>query len=165
MLLAFHGATTMPQTLETDVAVTAAAGFRALEVWAAKVDRYLADHSLKDLQALFAAAGVLPLTINSIEFIAFRPADEYAAIRARCQELSRIAQAIGCSTVVVVPSPLPDRSLAWADIVAEYVRVLRDLGEYRYLIYGLVIIAIVRLKPCDAKGHSRKHSLHKIQCL
>jgi branched-chain amino acid transport system permease protein len=25
--------------------------------------------------------------------------------------------------------------------------VLRDLGEYRYLIYGLVIIAIVRLKP------------------
>ncbi len=28
-----------------------------------------------------------------------------------------------------MPSPLPDRSLAWADIVAEYVRVLRDLGE------------------------------------
>lgn len=25
--------------------------------------------------------------------------------------------------------------------------VLRDLGEYRYLIYGLVIIAVVRLKP------------------
>ena len=25
--------------------------------------------------------------------------------------------------------------------------VLRDLGEYRYLIYGLVVIAVVRLKP------------------
>lgn len=128
MLLAFHGATTMPCDLETDVAVTAAAGFRALEVWAAKVDRYLADHALADLNALFVNAAVLPLTINSIEFIAFRPADEYAAIRARCQELSRIAQAIGCPTVVVAPSPTPDRNLPWAEVKAEYVRVLRDLG-------------------------------------
>jgi 2-keto-myo-inositol isomerase len=129
MLLAFHGATTMPQDLETDVAVTAAAGFRALEVWAAKIDRYLADHSLAELNALFVNAGVMPLTINSIEFIAFRPADEYAAIRARCRDLSRIAQAIGCPTVVVVPSPTPDRDLPWAEVVAEYVRVLRDLGD------------------------------------
>ena len=129
MLLAFHGATTMPQDLETDVAVTAAAGFRALEVWAAKIDRYLADHSLAELNALFVNAGVMPLTINSIEFIAFRPADEYAAIRARCRDLSRIAQAIGCPTVVVVPSPTPDQDLPWAEVVAEYVRVLRDLGD------------------------------------
>ena len=129
MLLAFHGATTMPQDLETDVAVTAAAGFRALEVWAANIDRYLADHSLAELNALFVNAGVMPLTINSIEFIAFRPADEYAAIRARCRDLSRIAQAIGCPTVVVVPSPTPDRDLPWAEVVAEYVRVLRDLGD------------------------------------
>lgn len=129
MLLAFHGATTMPCDLETDVAVTAAAGFGALEVWAAKMDRYLADHSLADLNALFVNAGVAPLTINSIEFIAFRPLDEYAAIQARCHELCRIAQAIGCPTVVVVPSPTPDRALPWAAVVAEYVRVLRDLGE------------------------------------
>jgi len=129
MLLAFHGATTMPQDLATDVAVTAGAGFRALEVWAAKVDRYLADHSLADLNALFVNAGVAPLTINSIEFIAFRPAEEYAAIRARCRELNRIAQGIGCPTVVVVPSPLPDRNLPWSAVVAEYVRVLRDLAD------------------------------------
>jgi 2-keto-myo-inositol isomerase len=129
MLLAFHGATTMPQDLETDVAVTAATGFGALEVWAAKIDRYLAAHSVADLNALFVNAGVMPLTINSIEFIAFRSAEEHAAIRARCRELSWISQAIGCPTVVVVPSPTPDRSLPWAEVVAEYVRVLRDLGE------------------------------------
>ena len=55
MQLAFHGATTMPCDLETDVAVTAAAGFGALEVWAAKMDRYLADHSLADLNTLFVS--------------------------------------------------------------------------------------------------------------
>jgi 2-keto-myo-inositol isomerase len=129
MLLGFHGATTMPCDLETDIAITTAAGFKALEVWAAKVDRYLAAHSLAELQALFANAGIAPLTINSIEFIAFRPPDEYAAIRTRCRELSRLAQAIRCPTVVVVPSPTPNRNLPWADAVAEYVRVLRDLGE------------------------------------
>jgi 2-keto-myo-inositol isomerase len=128
MLLGFHGATTMTSDLETDVAVSAYAGFRALEVWAAKVDRSLANHSLADLKALFEGKGVAPLTINSIEFIAFRGA-EYAGIQARCRELGKIAQAIGCPTVVVVPSPTPDREMPWGQIVDEYIRVLRDLSD------------------------------------
>lgn len=35
--------------------------------------------------------------------------------------------------------------------------VLRDLGEYRYLIYGLVIIAVVRLKPDGLSPKSIRH--------
>jgi 2-keto-myo-inositol isomerase len=128
MKLAFHGATTMTSDIETDIAVTAGAGFKALEIWAAKLDRYLAVHSLADLAALFAKYNVAPLALNSIEFIAFR-GGEYAQIQARLHELGRIAQAIGCPTVVVVPSPLPDHNLAWPDIVTEYVTVLRDLSD------------------------------------
>jgi 2-keto-myo-inositol isomerase len=128
MKLAFHGATTMTSDLETDVAITAQAGFKALEVWAAKIDRYLAAHSLADLKALFVNHAVMPLTINSIEFIAFR-GSEYTLVQARLHELGKIAQAIGCPTVVVVPSPLPARDLAWADLLAEYVKVLRDLSN------------------------------------
>jgi 2-keto-myo-inositol isomerase len=128
MILAFHGATTMTSDLETDVAITAGAGFKALELWAAKMDRYLATHSLADLRALFRNHGILPLAINSIEFIAFR-GNEYAQIQERLHELGRIAQAIGCPTVVVVPSPLPDRDLAWTDVTAEYVNVLQNLSD------------------------------------
>jgi len=128
MKLAFHGATTMTSNLETDVAVTAHAGFKALEVWAAKMDRYLAAHSQADLNALFIDHGVEPLTLNSIEFIAFR-GSEYAQVQARLHELGRIAQAINCRTVVVVPSPLPDRNISWEDVVTEYVKVLRDLSN------------------------------------
>jgi 2-keto-myo-inositol isomerase len=135
MILAFHGATTMTSDLETDVAVSAKAGFKALEVWAVKMDRYLATHSLADLKTLFADQQVSPLALNSIEFIAFR-GEEYAGIQKRLHELGRIAQAIGCPTVVVVPSPLPDRNMAWADIVAEYVSVLRDLSSIAS-IYGV----------------------------
>ncbi len=35
--------------------------------------------------------------------------------------------------------------------------VLRDLGEYRYLIYGLVIIAVVRLKPDGLSPAAIRH--------
>jgi 2-keto-myo-inositol isomerase len=128
MKLAFHGATTMTSDLDTDIAITANAGFKALEVWAAKMDTYLAGHSLADLNALFVNHGVMPLTFNSIEFIAFR-GSEYANIQARLHELGRIAQAIGCPTIIVVPSPSPDRNLAWTNVMTEYVQVLRDLSD------------------------------------
>jgi len=135
MILAFHGATTMTSDLETDVAVTRHAGFKALEVWAAKIDLYLAAHSLIDLKELFENYAIMPLTLNSIEFIAFR-GNEYAKIQARLHEMGKIAQAIGCPTIVVVPSPSPDRNMPWVDTVAEYVKVLRDLSNIARL-YGI----------------------------
>lgn len=129
MKLAFHGATTMTSDLPTDIAAAGEAGYSGLELWAAKTDRYLADHSAADLRALLAQHGVAPMALNSIEFIGFRSPDEYAGIRARCEELSRLAQAISCPMIIVVPSPTPDRNLPWADVVAEYTRVLRDLAD------------------------------------
>jgi 2-keto-myo-inositol isomerase len=128
MKLAFHGATTMTCNLETDIAVTAHAGFKALEVWAAKMDCYLATHSLANLNSLFANHNVLPLTINSIEFVAFR-GNGFAQIEGRLHELGKIAQAIGCPTIVIVPSPLPDRNMPWADVMIEYVKVLHILSD------------------------------------
>jgi 2-keto-myo-inositol isomerase len=82
---------------------------------------------LADLNALFVDHAVMPLTLNSIEFIAFR-GSEYVQIQARLHELCRIAQSIGCPTIVVVPSPSPDRKLSWSAVVTEYVQVLRDLS-------------------------------------
>jgi len=134
MKLGFHGATTMTSDLQTDVAASAHAGFKALELWAAKVDRFLTDHSLADLKALLTHSNVAPLTLNSIEFIAFR-GEEFAQIKARCRQLSEIAQAIGCPIIVVVPSPTPHMEIPWATVVEEHVKALRDLsdiaGEYR----------------------------------
>lgn len=128
MKLAFHSATTMTSDLETDIAITSYAGFKALEIWAKKVDDYLATHSLSDLNALFVKRSLMPLALSSLEFIAFRGSD-YTQIQARLHQLGKIAQAIGCPTVVVVPSPTPGRDLSWAEIVAEYVKVLRDLSD------------------------------------
>jgi 2-keto-myo-inositol isomerase len=135
MILAFHSATTMTSDIQTDIEVSAQAGYKGLEVWAQKIDRFLVDHSLADLDRLFTAHSVIPLALNSIEFIAFR-GREYAQVQARLHELGKVAQAIHCPTVVVVPSPSPSRDLSWTDIVDEYVKVLRDLGGIA-LQYGI----------------------------
>lgn len=128
MKLGFHGATTMTSDLQTDVVVSAHAGFKALELWAAKVDHFLAGHSLAELRALLLDHDVAPLTLNSIEFIAFRGA-EFSQIKARCHQLGQIAQAITCPTIVVVPSPTPSRQIPWTEVVEEHVRALRDLSD------------------------------------
>lgn len=128
MLLGFNGATTMKASLPQDIAAASQAGFKALEIWAAKMDDYLAEHGVMELKALFAAHGVQPASINSIEFITFRPPEEYQQIKARCRELGELAQALGCDKIVVVPSPIPESGATEKEIRAESVRVLRELA-------------------------------------
>ncbi|HSJ53927.1 MAG TPA: sugar phosphate isomerase/epimerase, partial [Anaerolineae bacterium] len=130
MLLGFNGATTMTATLPEDIAAAGSAGFKGLEIWAAKMDAYLAEegNSPESLDGLFKAAGVQPVSINSIEFITFRPPADYGAIRARCRALCELAATLGAEKIVVVPSPSPEGA-TWDEIRAESVRVLRDLSE------------------------------------
>lgn len=128
MILAFHGATTKTSTLETDVRISAQAGYQALEIWADKLEVYLATHSLSDLQDLFENQHVLPLVINSIEFVAFR-GNDFSTVEAQLHKLGKIAQAIGCQTIVIVASPLPDYKVTWEEVKLEYVRVLHALSK------------------------------------
>jgi len=128
MLIAINGATTMKATLPEDIAAASAAGFKALEIWAAKMDAYLETHSVEELKSLCHDAGLCPASINSIESITFRPPEEYEEIKARCRELCEVAQALGCDKIVVVPSPTPEGA-DWDAIKDESVRVLRELSE------------------------------------
>ena len=136
MKLAFHGGTSMKCDLVTDVEVSVRAGFKGLEVWGGKIDDYLHKNSLEKLRKLFVDNNLEPTSISSIEFIAFR-GDEYKQIQDRCRELSIISEYIGCSTLVMVPSPTPQKEengvltldVPWDEVVTEYVTVLRDLGD------------------------------------
>jgi len=128
MLLGFNGATTMKADLPADIAAASSAGFKVLEIWAEKLDNYLKDRGLDQLNALSRQHVVLPASINSIEFITFRPEEEYRAIKSRCQQLCTWARALACDTIVVVPSPTPEGGAHLDEIQAESVRVLRELS-------------------------------------
>lgn len=136
MKLAYHGATSMKSSLEVDIQATQRAGFQALEIWAAKIDDYLESHSVTDMKSLLDEHGVEPVSLSSIEFIGFQ-GNEFSKIKDRCAELCAIAEAIGCPTLALVPSPTPkaesetvlDLFFPWEKVVDEYVSVLRTLGQ------------------------------------
>lgn len=128
MQLAINGATTMKATLPQDIAAASAAGFKGLEIWAAKMDTYLQMASVQELKIMFDWAELRPASINSIEFITFRPPKEYETIQARCRALCALAQTLACDKIVVVPSPTPKGGVGWCEIKAESVRVLRELS-------------------------------------
>ena len=128
MKLALNGATTMKADLRTDVLAAQSAGFDYVEIWAAKLRRFLTTQSVSDLKNLFAQHAVKPLSINSIEHITFRDAAAYAQIRTESEELSAIATAIECPYIVVVPGRLPSRGASSSEVIEESVRVLRELA-------------------------------------
>jgi 2-keto-myo-inositol isomerase len=127
MKLALNGATTMKAALETDVRAAAGAGFEYLEIWAAKLGRFLESRTTAELKELFAEHKVKPYSINSIEHITFREAKAHERLLSECEDLCRIAGELDCPYIVVVPSPLPEGK-AREDVIEESVRVLTELS-------------------------------------
>ena len=129
MKLALNGATTMRADLPTDLEAAKAAGFDYVEIWAAKLRKFLRERSTTELADLFAESGLEPLNINSIEHITFRDAHAYESIKNECEELSSIAAAVGCPCIVVVPGPLPKGGASRESVISESIRVLTELCD------------------------------------
>ena len=128
MKIALNGATTMHADLETDIKAASEAGFELIEIWAAKLREFLKTKTTADLKKLLTENNIEPYSINSIEHITFRTAEDYMQIKAETEELTSIAGEIGCPYVVVVPGKLPENA-SKEEIINESVRVLNELGD------------------------------------
>lgn len=128
MKLALNGATTMKADLETDIRAASHAGFDYLEIWAAKLRRFLESNHIDQLKELFDVHGLKPYSINSIEHITFREMKSHMELLGECEELCRIARAVDCPYIVVVPSPLPEGK-GREDVIEESARVLAELSS------------------------------------
>lgn len=128
MKIALNGATTMHADLATDIKAAGAAGFDLVEIWAAKLRVYLENNTPADLKQLLADNNVGPYSINSIEHVSFRSPEDYADVKAECEELSAIASEIGCPYIVVVPGKMPENTDE-KYIIDGSVKVLNELGD------------------------------------
>lgn len=128
MKIALNGATTMHADLATDIKAAGAAGFDLLEIWAAKLREFLKNNSTDDLKSLLEENNLEPYSINSIEHITFRNAEDYEKIKAETKELSAIAGEINCPYIVVVPGKLPENA-SEEEIIRESVKVLNELAD------------------------------------
>ncbi|MBV9959632.1 MAG: sugar phosphate isomerase/epimerase [Acidobacteria bacterium] len=127
MKLALNGATTMRADLATDIRVASEAGFDCLEIWAAKLRKFLETGTTAELKSMLDERGLEPYSINSIEHITFRDEAGRQQLRAECEELCRIASEINCPYLVVVPSPLPS-DLSREEVTQQSAQVLAELA-------------------------------------
>lgn len=128
MKLALNGATTMKADLETDIRAAERAGFDYLEIWAAKLRRFLEKGTTAQLKEIFDRHELKPYSINSIEHITFRDTEAHEKILSECEELCCIAHAIDCPYIVVVPGLLPEGK-SRSDVIEESVEVLNELSS------------------------------------
>ncbi len=128
MELGLNGATTLKADLATDIAVAGKAGFDCVEIWAAKLMGYLERGGLPALKRDLRRAGVRPITLNSVEHVTFNDPSGHIRMLEDFHRFCRVAEAIGCETVIVVPSPRP-KGVTAAAIERESVRVLRELSN------------------------------------
>lgn len=128
MKIALNGATTMHADLPTDILAAKQAGFDCVEIWAAKLYKYLQTNTTADLKKLLDDNNLTAWSINSIEHITFRDAEDYAKIKAETEELSKIARDLNCPYVVVVPGKLPEDATK-EEIIAESETVLNELAD------------------------------------
>ncbi len=127
MELGLNGATTLKADLATDIAVAGRAGFDFVEIWAAKLMGYLERGGLAALRRDLRRAGVKAATLNSVERVTFNDPSGHIRMLEDFQRFCRVAEAIQCETVIVVPSPRP-KGVSLAAIERESVRVLRELS-------------------------------------
>ncbi len=127
MELGLNGATTLKADLATDIAVAGKAGFDFVEIWAAKLIDYLEKGGLGALRRDLKRAGVRPATLNSVERIIFNDPSGHIRMLEDFTRFCRVAEAIGCETVLVVPSPHP-KGVSVSAIERESVRILRELS-------------------------------------
>lgn len=129
MKIALNGATTMSADLETDIRAAAAASYDLVELRSNKLYDYLNDHTVADLKALLAQAGIGVLSINTLEHITWRSDEDHAAILDECRKLSEISAAIGCPYVLSVPGALRQGPKTDDETIEESVRVLNELAD------------------------------------
>ncbi len=128
MKIALNGATTMHADLETDIKAASEAGYDLIEIWAAKLRKFLETNTVEDLKSLLNEHTLMPYSINSIEHITFRTQEDYEDIKAECKELCEIGGKIGSPYVVVVPGKLPENATK-EQIIDESVKVLNELAD------------------------------------
>ncbi len=128
MELGLNGATTLKADLATDIEVAGKAGFDFVEIWAAKLMGYLERGGLPALKRDLRRAGVKAATLNSVERVTFNDPSGHIRMLEDFRRFCRVAEAIECDTVIVVPSPRP-KGVTAASIERESVRVLRELSS------------------------------------
>lgn len=128
MKIGFNGASIMKTNLPGDIKAASQAGYDFVEIWAKKMEAYLSDHSIDDLNDLFKKGKLKPLAINSVEFVTFNSSWEKTNTMNMIKRYAEVADKIGCPYIVLVPSSRPP-AVSDKEVYKESVSVLQEISD------------------------------------
>jgi 2-keto-myo-inositol isomerase len=128
MIIGWNGETLPDVSLDEELSILHRAGYGGLEIFTPKLAPFLESHGVDALARRLRETGIAPLTMNCLENISFRSPAEFAAMKDECHRLAELSKAIGCPTIVVVPSPRP-AGMPWEQIKHETVSALTELAD------------------------------------
>ncbi|MCC7161449.1 MAG: sugar phosphate isomerase/epimerase [Anaerolineae bacterium] len=106
MRLCLNGATTMPYTLEQDIAAASKAGFQGIEIWYDKLLRYLESNTLSDLSTLLSNHNLTPVALCPLLIWPFRDTEP---ARASFRNAVDYAVELGMDLLIACPDFQPAR--------------------------------------------------------
>ncbi len=88
MLVGWNGETLPDLSLEREIELASAAGYGGIELFVPKLRPFFERHSVADLARMLEAARVQPLSMNGIENINLRSAEEFEDVKNECRWLA-----------------------------------------------------------------------------
>ena len=104
MKTCINGATTMPYTFEQDLNSAGAAGFEGVEIWSAKLNKFLQTHSVEEANALLDKNNLQAAALCPWNFCFFGDVEDTAEA---IKQGAKLAQQLGSDTLLVCPDSPP----------------------------------------------------------
>jgi len=125
MRTAINGATTMPYNFEQDLNSAGIAGFEGVEIWSAKLNKYLEEHSVKEAKELLDKNNLEAAALCPWSFCFFGDVEGTAeAIKNGAQ----LAQKLGSDALLVCPD-VPPAGMSEAEAIKTAGKVGRGYAE------------------------------------
>ncbi len=158
MIPTFNGATTIKTDLLTDIRCASQAGFKALEIWKTKLLTELEERNIGFIAKQFRDYSLLPSTINSVEQFTF--CEDFEQKKKEFESLSKLANKIGVSTIIVVPGFVKSQ-LPLEKIKEETVKALREFSDLAKLYDVKIGFEVLGFENCSVNNIKTAYEIIK----
>jgi len=126
---AINEATTMEADFPADIEVYSRAGFRAVELWLPKLEKYLADHSLEDAENLIKENRIKPIAACFQGGVMLSRGEKRGEVIESFRRKLNICQSLSCP-ILVIPTDFPDKvELSMYDEAALNIQEAADIAK------------------------------------
>jgi sugar phosphate isomerase/epimerase len=131
MKFAINPATTMPYDFEADVNAYARGGFRHMELWIDKLDKYVQSHSLSQARDLLRERNIAPVCACCVGGICLSDVVTQPDRLADMKRKLKLCRDLDCPTLVAIPDfpPKPDAT-AYGTIEKNLASAAKIAGDH-----------------------------------